>query len=180
MTRRDITASAINMAVALPVLLLVFSAVPSYSSKTVRLAGSPPNVTGANEGRIEVFDGDIWKDVCHRRWDRRDAEVVCKELGFLGASFGMVESYYGPGINNGSVQNFDCEGDETALKDCPYKSGDKTCKDQETAGASCFLPGYLGCFLDRTVGSVLNGDSLSSDDMTVRKCLQFCYDTKHR
>ncbi|XP_022099449.1 scavenger receptor cysteine-rich domain superfamily protein-like [Acanthaster planci] len=171
--------SAITLALVWPTYLLLL-AVPSTSFQSVRLAGSPVNVTGVNEGRVEIFHEGEWKDVCHRRWDHQDAEVVCRQIGFSSATFAMVESYYGSGRNNGSVQNFDCEGDEQYLEQCSFKTASKTCRDGETAGVSCFLPGYLGCFLDRTVGSVLNGDYFSSDDMTVRKCLQFCYNKKLR
>ncbi|XP_038052976.1 scavenger receptor cysteine-rich domain superfamily protein-like [Patiria miniata] len=171
--------SAITLALVWPAYLLLL-AVPSSSVQSVRLAGSPVNVTGVNEGRVEVFHEGAWKDVCHRRWDRRDAQVVCREMGFSGASFAMVESHYGSGENNDSMQNFDCEGEEQFLEQCPFKTAAKTCRDGETAGVSCYLPGYLGCFLDRTVGSVLNSDYLSSEDMTVRKCLQYCHDKKMR
>ncbi len=164
---------AMELAVFFPLLLAVTA---TSSQLSVRLAGSPPNTTGANEGRIEVFDEGEWKDVCHRKWDQRDTGVVCRQLGFPGASFAMVEAYYGSGSNNKSLQGFDCTGDEATIQECKFKVADKTCRDGETAGASCLLPGFLGCYLDRTVGSVLTDESMSSDDMTVRKCLQYCFD----
>ncbi|XP_033646452.1 uncharacterized protein LOC117305695 [Asterias rubens] len=172
--RLNIMGCSIELAVFFPLLLAVVAATSSRQS--VRLAGSPPNTTGINEGRIEVLDNGEWKDVCHRNWDQRDTGVVCRQLGLPGAAFAMVEAYYGSGTNNRSIQKFDCNGDEATLQECKFKVADKTCRDGETAGASCFLPGYLGCYLDRTVGSVLSDASLTSDDMTIRKCLQFCYD----
>jgi len=38
------------------------------------------------EGEIEVYYGGQWDRVCNADWDINDAEVVCHELGFSGAT----------------------------------------------------------------------------------------------
>ena len=52
----------------------------------VRLTG------GADElsGRVEVFWNGVWRDVCDDGWDLENAHVVCRQLGYSGASMALL------------------------------------------------------------------------------------------
>ena len=36
------------------------------------------------EGRVEVCFEDHWATICDHQWNKKDAEVVCKQLGHSG------------------------------------------------------------------------------------------------
>ena len=45
----------------------------------IRLVGEKNNKF---EGRVEVCQDGQWKIVCNDEWDDREAQVVCRQLGF--------------------------------------------------------------------------------------------------
>lgn len=36
----------------------------------------------SNGGRVEVCNSDEWGSICSQDWDRNDAMVACRQLGF--------------------------------------------------------------------------------------------------
>ena len=41
------------------------------------------------EGRVEICRGNRWGTVCDNGWQRADAKVVCRQLGFSSAGINI-------------------------------------------------------------------------------------------
>ena len=87
-----------------------------------------------------VYHQGVWGAVCDDGWDKNDAMVVCRELGYPGdalvtkGSFGSAET-----IN---IEMVDCYGNETRLSQCSYKTSEEqsTCRTSwagKQAGVIC-------------------------------------------
>ena len=82
-------------------------------------------------GEVEVFYQGYWSDICSYSWDYRDADVVCRELGYSGAMAAYVyRSYY----SYTALSNVYCTGNESSLLDCPARYN-SYCSSK--AGVSC-------------------------------------------
>ncbi|XP_078685521.1 CUB and sushi domain-containing protein 3-like [Branchiostoma floridae x Branchiostoma belcheri] len=64
-------------------------------SSRIRLVGG----SGPNEGRVEVRPADSfrWGTVCHNGFDLKDAEVVCRMMGYPNAYRVHPDAYFGRG-----------------------------------------------------------------------------------
>ena len=90
-----------------------------------------------NEGRLEILRNGQWGTVCDDLWDRRDAQVACRQLGFLG---GYSMSWRGPaGTGPIWLDDLVCQGDETRLDQCLYTSV-PDCTHDEDVWIQCGSP----------------------------------------
>ncbi|KPU78925.1 uncharacterized protein Dana_GF10854, isoform B [Drosophila ananassae] len=106
----------------------------------VRLSGGE----GPHMGRIEVKANGQWGLVCDDKFGLKDADVVCRELGFkMGALEVRGNSFYAPSSQdfNYLMDEIECRGNETSLKDCSFKGwGVHNCGVDEVAGVICKVP----------------------------------------
>ena len=107
---------------------------------SIRLVGG----TTDNEGRVEVYHNGAWGTVCDDRWDINDATVVCRQLGYSGATSALDEAHFGAGSGPIHYDQVACTGTETRLADCAYYGIGISCEHFEDAGVVCSVaPGQL-------------------------------------
>ncbi|XP_037722832.1 uncharacterized protein LOC119555492 isoform X3 [Drosophila subpulchrella] len=110
------------------------------SDYEVRLTGGE----GPHAGRIEVKANGQWGYVCDDKFGLKDADIVCREIGFqMGAQEVRGSSFYAPPNQdfNYLIDEVECHGNETKLKDCAFKGwGVHNCGVDEVAGVVCKVP----------------------------------------
>ncbi|XP_071493771.1 scavenger receptor cysteine-rich domain-containing protein DMBT1-like [Diadema antillarum] len=100
----------------------------------VRLVGGPSN----RIGRVEVLYRGRWGTVCDDQWDRRDAAVVCRMLGFPAAIRAVSGARFGRGQGRIVLDNVQCQGREQNLADCRHNGFfQHNCQHTEDAGVVC-------------------------------------------
>ena len=70
-----------------------------------------------NGGRLEVQINNVWGTVCDNLWDRIDADVTCRQLGYSGAFIAAAVSEPGNGLPI-LLDNINCIGNESYIWDC--------------------------------------------------------------
>ncbi|XP_054002580.1 uncharacterized protein LOC128889196 isoform X1 [Hylaeus anthracinus] len=103
----------------------------------IRLAGTE----NKHEGRVEVKILGVWGQVCDDSFGMIDADVICKELGFvLGALEVRPGGFYGnlDPPTRFMVDQLKCRGNETTLRECDFDGwGVHNCQPEEAVGIIC-------------------------------------------
>ena len=119
-----------------------------FTSKEGRLevcALDPKGTTDTND------DEQVWGTVCDDYWTDRDADVVCKALGYHNSEpivGRFLRAYFGSGEPlKILLDDLLCDGNETGLLDCPVAGnrpgtaadyiGIHNCEVSETVGVRC-------------------------------------------
>ena len=71
-----------------------------------------------------VYHQGAWGTVCDRGWDKNDAAVVCRELGYPGVTMATKSSFYGS-AGTINIELVGCYGNETKLSQCSYRTSTK-------------------------------------------------------
>ena len=101
----------------------------------VRLVGG----SRSNEGRVEVFNNNIWGTVCDDSWDTSDARVICRQLGLPDDNAVAVErATFGEGTGQIWLDDVLCNGWESNIGECRQQNpGTHNCGHGEDAGVRC-------------------------------------------
>ena len=90
-------------------------------------------------GRVEIQQQGLWHALCSIGWDKHDADVVCRQLGYPEAVLEVGHGQFGFGSVPLWLTSIRCQGNETSLDQC-VSAGWKlepTCNDKHSAGAVC-------------------------------------------
>ena len=99
-------------------------------------------VVSEGEGDVEYCRNNEWRYVCDDNWDKKDADVACRQAGYpRGAYRARIGSYY---VNRADTEfwlsELACNGNESSLAECdrPGDWGEHHCsREHEKAGAVC-------------------------------------------
>ncbi|XP_030853316.1 uncharacterized protein LOC115929142 [Strongylocentrotus purpuratus] len=95
----------------------------------------------SSEGRVEVSFNGEWGTVCDDAWDIDDANVVCRSLGFAGASEAVSSAGFGEGTGIIVLDDVNCSGNESSIFECSNRGlGVSNCGHSEDAGVRCEVP----------------------------------------
>jgi len=117
-----------------------YASVPPYPTTTsiedpkyhVELRGGPDHASG---NVYAVNSAGYLGPVCDDYWYSNDANVVCRQLGYIRGS-PTQESYFGPIETNYAMDDVRCSGNEYHLQDCTYTTY-ANCAGTEGAGVVC-------------------------------------------
>ena len=98
---------------------------------SLRLAGGAT----IHEGRVEIYHNGQWGTVCDDNWDTTDANVACRQLGYV-----RVDVLIDGGSGSGPIwlDEVACGGSEAMLSSCYHSGwGTNNCGHSEDAGVRC-------------------------------------------
>nr|XP_020513315.1 lysyl oxidase homolog 3 isoform X1 [Labrus bergylta] len=117
---------------------------PQTERLKVRLAGFPRK---HNEGRVELFYKGEWGTICDDDFSITNANVLCRQLGFVSATGWTHSAKYGKGQGKIWLDNVQCSGGERSIDVCKSRGwGNSDCTHDEDAGVVCKderIPGFV-------------------------------------
>ena len=94
-----------------------------------------------SSGVVEVLYKGYWGTICSTGWDDKDAQVVCRQLGF-NSGYATVNNSLSLGARPVWLEAVQCDGTEMSLKECRHsgwalKSMFAICSHKNDAGVFC-------------------------------------------
>ena len=76
-------------------------------------------------GIVEVYEEDgKWKTICDKNWTKADSNVICSDMGFIGAIEKLSSRYNFTEHTIISNKDHTCTGKEKYLTECPSNDDD--------------------------------------------------------
>lgn len=86
---------------------------------------------------MEVHYNGKWGRICRNKWDIKDVQVVCRQLGFQNAIAEFTASDVEDSELPFLVTKVSCAGDESELASCERTDGNIDCQGDMGAKALC-------------------------------------------
>ncbi|XP_062608301.1 deleted in malignant brain tumors 1 protein-like [Saccostrea cucullata] len=100
------------------------------------------NGSSEYEGRVEVLINEQWRSICNKGWDKNDADVTCKSIGYSGG-LPVSHSVFGEGPDSvWMLSTGNCHGGEPSLLGCIQSViASNSCSNGGHAGVVCYHNG---------------------------------------
>lgn len=85
-------------------------------------------------GIVEVYQKYFWTTLCADGFDQRDADVICRQLGYSSARV-LLPGQFGRSLKYVHTVNIKCTGNETDILDCEHEMG--FCSSYNYASVLC-------------------------------------------
>lgn len=121
----------------LATIVVAFSSTSARQNGDLRLVGGDSSA----EGRVEVYYDGTWGTVCDDSWHMRDANVVCRQLGFVRAARIWYRAHFGQGSGPIWLDQVACSRDDRSILECDHNGwGIHDCRHAEDASVRCVRP----------------------------------------
>lgn len=89
-------------------------------------------------GRVEVQFSGTWGTICGYYWNLKEADVVCRQLGYDGALSALGNAIFGQGTGPIWLSGVQCEGNETSVSQCRHAGwGGHNCRHYWDVSVVC-------------------------------------------